>query len=65
VGFRPPPFYRDILILDVAGLRQALKKSVLKVRALPARPGTHKTDHRHRWLLRPHGEWPYSRTAAE
>ena len=56
--FRPPVFYDDVLILDVAGLRQALTKCVLKVRVFPTPGETHNTDDRHRLLLRGRSYWP-------
>jgi hypothetical protein len=46
-------------------LVQALKKCVLKVRELPARSDAHKTNHRHRWLLRARRERPRSHRTAK
>jgi ABC transporter substrate binding protein len=65
MAFRPPPFYHDVLILDVAGLRQTLTKCILKTRALfPTLGETHNTDDGHGLLLRGRSQWPSDGGAA-
>src|SRR5450631_311923 len=57
-AFLPPPFYDDVLIFDVAGLRQALTKCVVKTRVFPTFGETHHTYDRHGLLLRGRSQWP-------
>jgi hypothetical protein len=47
LAVRPPPFYCDIPIFDVAGLRQTSEKCDLIMRAVLARPNADNSDDRH------------------
>jgi len=48
----PPELDRDVLALDEAAFTQATAECSDEVRGILRRPGAHKPDHRHRWLLR-------------
>jgi hypothetical protein len=64
-GVAEAVFDRDVVALDVAGLRQTLAERHLALRVGIGRAGVQVADHRHRRLLRARGERPSDRTADE
>src|SRR6266478_3918410 len=61
----PAVFDRPGLALDIAALLQGLAKCAQIVRVRVRRCGAEEPDHRHRRLLRTHGERPHGCRAAE
>jgi hypothetical protein len=62
---RPAVFDRDALALDMTDFLQALAERGHHVRVRLGRRAAQESDHRHRRLLRAHGERPADRCAAE
>src|SRR5215510_917269 len=61
---RPAILDHDILALDVAGFTNPLPECGQKACTIGRRPrAAEEPDHRHRWLLRAHREWPRRRAA--
>src|SRR5439155_17260535 len=64
-SLRPPVLDREVLSLDIAGFAQSLAEGGEIGCARARRGAIEEADHRHRLLLRPGGQRPQRRRAAE